>query len=152
MSRKKEVRRYLRSTMEVKLLVRNLWLWLLVSAVFALALYLNTKSWVFSVAMLVTLVMPYLIWFAVRYARIMAKADSYCFYRAKLDMPKPSPFIRQRFYFTVALDEEDGTHTVVDTHAVFHTYGIFFPKMDACLNQNVGIAYNPDTKMVIVAG
>ena len=152
MGRKKEVRRYLRRTMEVKLLVRNLWLWLLVSAVFALALYLNTKSWVFSVAMLVTLVVPYLIWFAVRYARIMAKAESYCFYRAKLDSPHPSLLIRNRFYFTVALGEEDGTHTVVDTHAVFHTYGIFFPKMDACLNQNVGIAYNPDTKMVIVAG
>ena len=152
MDRKKEVRRYLRRTMEVKLLVRNLWLWLLVSAVFALALYLNTKSWVFSVAMLVTLVMPYLIWFAVRYARIMAKAESYCFYRAKLDSPHPSLLIRNRFYFKVALDEENGTHTVVDTHAVFHTYGIFFPKMDACLNQNVGIAYNPDTKMVIVAG
>ena len=152
MSRKKEVRRYLRRTMEVKLLVRNLWLWLLVSAVFALALYLNTKSWVFSVAMLVTLVVPYLVWFAVRYARIMAKAESYCFYRAKLDSPHPSLLIRNRFYFTVALDEEDGTHTEVNTHAVFHTYGIFFPKMDACLNQNVGIAYNPDTKMVIVAG
>ena len=152
MRRKKEVRRYLRRTMEVKLLVRNLWLWLLVSAAFALALYLNTKSWVFSVAMLVTLVVPYLIWFAVRYARIMAKAESYCFYRAKLDTPHPSLLIRNRFYFTVALGEEDGTHTVVDTHAVFHTYGIFFPKMDACLNQNVGIAYNPDTKMVIVAG
>ena len=152
MRRKKEVRRYLRRTMEVKLLVRNLWLWLLVSAAFALALYLNTKSWVFSVAMLVTLVVPYLIWFAVRYARIMAKAESYCFYRAKLDTPHPSLLIRNRFYFTVALGEEDGTHTVVDTHAVFHTYGIFFPKMDACLNQNVGIAYNPDTQMVIVAG
>ena len=152
MRRKKEVRRYLRRTMEVKLLVRNLWLWLLVSAACALALYLNTKSWVFSVAMLVTLVVPYLIWFAVRYARIMAKAESYCFYRAKLDTPHPSLLIRNRFYFTVALGEEDGTHTVVDTHAVFHTYGIFFPKMDACLNQNVGIAYNPDTKMVIVAG
>ena len=152
MRRKKEVRRYLRRTMEVKLLVRNLLLWLLVSAAFALALYLNTKSWVFSVAMLVTLVVPYLIWFAVRYARIMAKAESYCFYRAKLDTPHPSLLIRNRFYFTVALGEEDGTHTVVDTHAVFHTYGIFFPKMDACLNQNVGIAYNPDTKMVIVAG
>ena len=152
MSRKKEVRRYLRRTMEVKLLVRNFWLWLLVSAAFALALYLNTKSWVFSVAMLVTLVVPYLIWFAVRYARIMAKAESYCFYRAKLDSPHPSLLIRNQFYFTVALDEEDGTLTVVNTHAVFHTYGIFFPKMDACLNQNVGIAYNPDTKMVIVAG
>ena len=152
MSRKKEVRRYLRRTMEVKLLVRNLWLWLVVSVVFALALYLNTKSWVISVAMLAIPFMPYLIFFVIRYTRIMAKAESYCFYQAKLDMPKPSPFIRQRFYFTVALDEEDGTHTVVNTHAVFHAYGIFFPKMDACLNQNVGIAYNPETKMVIIAG
>jgi len=152
MSRKKEVRRYLRRTMEVKVLVRNLWLWLVVSVVFALALYLNTKSWVISVAMLAIPFMPYLIFFVIRYTRIMAKPESYCFYRAKLDMPKPSPFIRQRFYFTVALDEEDGTHTVVNTHAVFHAYGIFFPKMDACLNQNVGIAYNPETKMVIVAG
>ena len=152
MSRKKEVRRYLRGTMEVKLLVRNLWLYFGIIGIFAVAMYLQTRMWELAVAMLATPAVPYLIWFVIRYARIMAKADSYCFYRAKLDMPKPSPFIRQRFYFTVALDEEDGTHTVVDTHAVFHAYGIFFPKMDACLNQNVGIAYNPETKMVVVAG
>ena len=152
MSRKKEVRRYLRRTMEVKLLVRNLWLYLGFCGIFEVAMFLSTRRWDITVIMLAILALPYLIWFAVRYLRIMAKAESYCFYRAKLDMPKPSPFIRQRFYFTVAPDEEDGTHTVVNTHAVCHAYGIFFPKMDACLNQNVGIAYNPETKMVIVAG
>ena len=152
MNRKQEVRRYLRRTMEVKLLVRNLWLLLVLSGFFALALYLNTKSWIFSAAMSATAFVPYLIFFVIRYTRIMAKAESYCFYRAKLDMPHSSLRIRNRFYFTVVLDEEDGTHTVVDTHAVFHAYGMLYPKMDVCLNQNVGIAYNPETKMVIVAG
>ena len=152
MSRKKEVRRYLRGTMEVKLLVRNLWLYFGIIGIFAVAMYLQTRMWELAVAMLATPAVPYLIWFVIRYARIMAKPESYCFYRAKLDSPHPSLLIRNQFYFTVALDEEDGTHTVVNTHAVFHAYGIFFPKMDACLNQNVGIAYNPDTKMVVVAG
>ena len=152
MDRKKEVRRYLRRTMEVKLLVRNLWLLLVLSGFFALALYLNTKSWIFSAAMSATAFVPYLIFFVIRYLRIMAKAESYCFYQAKLDMPHSSLRMRGRFYFTVVLDEEDGTHTVVDTHAVFHAYGMLYPKMDVCLNQNVGIAYNPETKMVIVAG
>ena len=152
MSRKKEVRRYLRSTMEVKLLLRNFWLYLGFCGIFGVAMSLSSRMWEIAVAMFAILAVPYLIWFVIRYARIMAKAESYCFYRAKLDSPHPSLLIRNQFYFTVALDEEDGTHTVVNTHAVFHAYGIFFPKMDACLNQNVGIAYNPDTKMVVVAG
>ena len=152
MDRKKEVRRYLRRTMEVKLLVRNLLLLLVLSGIFGLGLYLNTKSWIFSAAMSATAFVPYLIFFVIRYLRIMAKPESHCFYRAKLDMPHASLLIRNRFCFTVVLDEEDGAHTVVDTHAVFHAYGILFPKLEDCLNQNVGIAYNPDTKMVVVAG
>ena len=152
MSRKKEVRRYLRGTMEVKLLVRNFWIYLGLCGIFGAAMFLNTRRWDITVIMLAILGLPYLLWFVIRYVRIMAKPESYCFYRAKLDMPHHSPYIRERFYFTVALDEEDGTHTVVNTHAVFHAYGMFYPKMESCLNQNVGIAYNPDTKMVVVAG
>ena len=152
MSRKKEVRRYLRSTMEVKVLVRNTWLYLVIWVVCAAAIFLATRVWQAAVIMPAIIYTPYLIWFVIRYTRIMAKAESYCFYRAKLDAPHPSPYIRERFYFTVALDEEDGTHTVVNTHAVCHSYGIFLPALESCLNQNVGIAYNPETKMVIVAG
>ena len=152
MDRKKEVRRYLRRTMEVKLLVRNLWLLLVLAGIFGLGLYLNTNSWIFSAAMSATAFVPYLIFFVIRYLRIMAKPESYCFYQTQLDMPHASLLMRNRFCFTVVLDEEDGSHTVVDTHAVFHAYGMLYPKMEDCLNQNVGIAYNPETKMVIVAG
>ena len=156
MERKKEVRRYLRSTMEVKLLVRNALLYLVIDLVFALIsgvlLYQSVGVWQAEMLAPGIIIIPYLLWFLVRYARIMAKADHYCFYRAKLDTPKPSPWIRDRFYFTVALDEEDGNITVVDTHGVFHARGVLWPQMDRCLNQNVGIAYNPETKMVVVTG
>ena len=110
MSRKKEVRRYLRSTMEVKVLVRNTWLYLVIWVVCAAAIFLATRVWQAAIIMPAIIYTPYLIWFVIRYTRIMAKAESYCFYRAKLDAPHPSPYIRERFYFTVALDEEDGTY------------------------------------------
>ena len=152
MKRKKEVRRYLRRTMEVSIMVRNTWVYMGAWILLALACFFNLRMWLPSVAIPGIIFVPYLIFFGIRYLRIMAKAESYCFYRAKLDMPHPSMRIRNRFYFTVALDEEDGTYTVVDTHAVFHAYGILWPAMENCLNQNVGIAYNPETKMVVVAG
>lgn len=149
MSRKKEVRRYLRSTMEVKLLVRNTWLYLGFWALFGGSMHLLSRMWQFSVVIPAIFLLPYLLWFGIRYTRIMAKAESYCFYRAQLDSPHS---LGKWFYFTVALDEEDGTHTVVDTHVVCHCYGMFLPALENCLNQNVGIAYNPETKMVVVAG
>ena len=152
MNRKQEVRRYLRRTMEVKLLVRNTWISLVIYVLLGAVIFLNTRDWRISVLVPVLFAVPRLVWGVIRYARIMAKPESYCFYQTQLDMPHHSWWIKKRSYFTVALNEGDGTHTVVDTHAIFSDHGLFWPSMESCLNQTVTIAYNPDTKMVVVAG
>lgn len=151
MSRKKEVHRYLRKTLEVSLMVRNLWIWLGITVLCAAIIHLNVHVWSVTAVVLLAFV-PYLIFIMIRYLRIMAKAESYCFYRTKLASPHHSPRIKHRFYFTVRLEEDGEVPLTVDTHAVFHTYGILWPRMEDCMNQTVTIAYNPETNMVVVAG
>ena len=152
MSRIKEVRRYLRRTMEVSIFFRNLLVFFGSSLLLVGLIFLNTRNWPISLAVPAAYLVPYLIFFLIRYARIMAKAERYCFYQVKLDAPHHSWWVKHRSYFTVALDEGNGTHTVVDTHAVFSDHGFFWPAMESCLNQTVTVCYNPETKMVIVAG
>ena len=151
MNRRQEVRRYLRRTMEIKLILRNTGIYLGINLVLAAVFFLNTRLWQVS-ALPALWFVPYLVWAGIRYARIMAKPESYCFYRTKLDLPRCIGGKPPRYYFILALDEGDGTHTVVNSHAVFSSHGLFWPSMESCLNQTVTIAYNPDTKMVVVAG
>ena len=152
MSRKQEVRRYLRRTTEVKLLLRNTAIYLGINLVLAGVFFLNLRVWQASVLLPALWFVPYLVWFGIRYGRIMAKPESYCFYRAKLDLPRCIGGKPPRYYFILALDEGDGTHTVVNSHALFSSHGLFWPDMESCLNQDVAVAYNPETKMVVLAG
>lgn len=152
MDRKKEVRRYLRRTVEVSLMVRNFFIWLGITVLCGAIMYLNLRHIWFVAIFVLIAIAPNLIFFLIRYLRIMAKAESYCFYRTKLTSPHHSLRIKHRFYFTVRLEEDGEVPLTVDTHSVFHTYSILWPRMEDCLNQTVTVAYNPETNMVVVAG
>lgn len=151
MSRKKEVRQYLWKTLEMARMQLYLGLYGAGVVICAVVMYLSTKSWPAAAAMLIVF-LPYLIFFLVRTLKILAKPESYCFYQAKLEHPHHSPLIKNRFYFTVKLEEEGEVPLFVDTHAIFEGYSMMGLQMESCLNKTVTIAYNPDTEMVVVAG
>ena len=82
--------------------------------------------------------------------RIFRKAESYRFYEAKLTQPHGTYF--RSMYFTVLLQDEDGT-IITRTHSIFgtgkHQRG---PLMEDYLNKTVTVAYNEFTEEVVVIG
>ena len=97
----------------------------------------------------VTLV-PYVIFCAVRTARIFHRAGDYFFCRTKLCNPHGG-VLRDSIYFSVLLEDPvDKKKFFADTHAIFVTRG--FPRLDEYLNSSVTVAYNRRTGMVVVIG
>ena len=97
----------------------------------------------------VTLV-PYVIFCAVRTARIFHRAGDYFFCRVKLCNPHGG-VLRDSIYFSVLLEDPvDKKKFFADTHAIFATRG--FPRLDEYLNSSVTVAYNRRTGMVVVIG
>lgn len=103
----------------------------------------------FGVAMLLfcILVLPVLLFCLWRSYRIFEKPEAYIFCRGILDRPHAG-MLRDTMYFTVVLDKK----YVVDTHSIFQIRSLFGPEFERYVNQPVTIAYNEETKTVVVIG
>lgn len=94
---------------------------------------------------------PFAIFLLWRGLQIFRRAEEYVFYRAKLSQPHQK-WPLKAMYFTVVLEEPDGTRQVVDTHAIFACHGIMEPLMESYVNSTVTIGLNRETGMVVVIG
>lgn len=83
--------------------------------------------------------------------RIYRNYEAYQFYQVKLNQPHSQGWIRS-MYFTVLLQDEEGTQ-VANTHSIFgtnkHQIG---PIMEDYLNKTVTVGYNEETGEVVVIG
>ena len=94
---------------------------------------------------------PFVIFHLWRTFQIFRRVEDYTFYRTKLSQ------FQQRFplktmYFTVVLEESDGSKQVVDTHAIFSSTGVVEPLVGSYVNSTVTIGLNKETGMVVVIG
>ena len=94
---------------------------------------------------------PFVIFHLWRTFQIFRRVEDYTFYRTKLSQ------FQQRFplktmYFTVVLEESDGSKQVVDTHAIFSGTGLVEPLVGSYVNSTVTIGLNKETGMVVVIG
>ena len=55
-------------------------------------------------------------------------------------------------YFTVVLEEPDGSKLIENTHAIFACHGIMEPLVSDYVNSEVTVALNKRTGMVVVIG
>lgn len=84
--------------------------------------------------------------------RIYRDADGYRLYKATLSQPHGG-FPRGYMYFTIVLEEPDGSRFIVNTNTIFQSYGTSFgPSMENYVNQTVTVAYNETTGAVVVIG
>lgn len=108
---------------------------------------ISTAVGIFAVCGLIILVPSLRICF-----RIYRELAGYRLYKATLSQPH-SGFPRGYMYFTVVLEETDGSKFIVNTNTIFQSYGTAFgPSMEDYVNQTVTIAYNEDTEAVVVIG
>lgn len=94
---------------------------------------------------------PFVVFHLWRTFQIFRRIEDYTFYKAKLTR------FQQRFplktmYFTVVLEESDGSKQVVDTHAIFASHGVMEPLVESYVNSTVAIGLNRKTGMVVVIG
>lgn len=84
--------------------------------------------------------------------RIYKDITGYRLYKATLSQPHGG-FPRGFMYFTVVLEDPDGSRFIVNTNTIFQSYGTSFgPSMENYVNQTVTVAYNEDTGEVVVIG
>lgn len=143
---KSENRRRLLDSLEVRCVIRDFFIILAAAGLFTLVSRDATGKTVFLIVCAV-----FLIFYLIRVLSILRKADSYRFYRAELTQPHRR-FPLKSMYFTVVLEDGDGTKHVLETHAIFAYHGLAGPLMKDYVNRTVTIAHNRETGMVVVIG
>lgn len=103
-------------------------------------------------ALFAVLLLPFWGFYLWRIFRIFHKAEKYDFCRSTLDRPHQFFFRRERMYFTVIIEEPDGSKYPTDTHAIFVSHGFIGPLVENYVNSTVTIGYNKETGMVVVIG
>lgn len=84
--------------------------------------------------------------------RIYRDTSGYRLFMATLSQPHGG-YPRGFMYFTIVLEEADGSKFIVNTNTVFQSYGTSFgPSMENYVNQTVTVAYNDNTGAVVVMG
>ena len=94
---------------------------------------------------------PFLLFYLIRILRIYRKPERYVFSKVELRRPYHS-FNSHVMYFSILVENSEGRKIPADTHAIFATRGLIGPLMEEYVNRTVTVAYNEDTKMVVVIG
>lgn len=94
---------------------------------------------------------PFVVFHLWRTVQIFRRPEDYTFHRAVLSQPHQK-WPLKAMYFTVWLEESDGSKSVADTHAIFACHGIVEPLVESYVNSTVTIARNTQTGMVVVIG
>lgn len=149
-----QIRQRLQASLELTCARNNLILYAAAAPVMTLVTIFATghpEFWPLAVALSLALFLPFIIFYALRIARIFRSPEHYRFCRCVLAQPHPG-FLRHTMYYTVLLEDPDGRKFPADTHAIFYARGSFGPTVEDFTNKTVTIAYNPETDMVVVVG
>lgn len=157
MTDKREIRRYLRNSLEMHCLRRDA-----ILSTVLVVLVLGIRSCTnrpysgndFPVALIVGAVtlLPFWCFWIYRSIQIFRRVEGYRFYKCRLSSPHQRPFSKGAMYFTVVIEDENGTRFIRDTHAIFQSHGVMDPLLEDYINQTVTIGYNRETEMVVVIG
>lgn len=148
MTEKEVIRDRLWHSLEMHVVRRDLILYLIAIGVFLLITGENHSVGIFLACLGFG---PFVVFYLWRAFQIFRGIEGYTFYTAKLTQ------FQQRFplktmYFTVVLEESDGSKQVVDTHAIFSSTGVVEPLVESYVNSTVTIGLNKETGMVVVIG
>ena len=113
---------------------------------------LTERFWVLTVTIAGLMLLPTGGFALIRTIQIFRKPESYIFCPAALRLPREGPVRYSIYYTALAEDPEDGSKFIVDTHAIFLTHGMTGPTVTEYTGRTVTIAYNRETKMVVVIG
>lgn len=143
-----DTRRRLWDSLEMQVLRRDLIMYLIAAGLFLLMTGENRTAGLLLGCFCFG---PFVIFHLWRTFQIFRRPEDYTFYRTKLSQ------FQQRFplrtmYFTVVLEESDGSKQVVDTHAIFSGTGLVEPLVQSYVNSTVTIGLNRETGMVVVIG
>lgn len=135
-------------SLEMQVLRRDLILYLIAIALFLL---ITREHWAVGLLLACIGFGPFVVFCLWRGLQIFRAVADYTFYQAKLSR------FHQRFplktmYFTVVLEEPDGSRQVVETHAIFSSTGVVEPLVESYVNSTVTIGLNQETGMVVVIG
>lgn len=157
MTDKREIRRYLWDSLEMHCLRRDA----ILSTVLVF-LVLGIRSCAnrpysgndLSVALVVGAVtlLPFWCFWIYRSIQIFRRVEGYRFYKCRLSSPHQRPFSKGAMYFSVVIEDENGTRFIRDTHAIFQSHGVMSPLLEEYINQTVTVGYNRETEMVVVIG
>ena len=95
-------------------------------------------------------VVPVLLFCLLRTAKIFRKPESYIFQDVRFDRPMGGR-LRDTVRFKVTVKRSDGKEVFATTHSIFQTHGIGF-LMEDYVNSIVCVAYNEETKTLVVIG
>ena len=143
-------RRRLWDSLELHCLRRDLILVLIAMVVFMLFAW-DDRFWVLALVMDCVVFGPMLIFYLWRGIQIFRKPGSYTFYKTTLTRFHQK-FPLKAMYFTVVLEEPDGSKRIEETHAIFACHGIVEPLLESYVNRDVTIGLNEETGMVVVIG
>ena len=94
---------------------------------------------------------PFVIFYICRGVQIFRKPEGYTFYKTTLSRFHQK-FPLKMMYFTVVLEEPDGSKRIENTHAIFASYGIVEPLVESYVNSTITIGLNKETGMLVVIG
>jgi hypothetical protein len=95
-------------------------------------------------------VLPVVAFCLLRTAKIFRKPESYIFQDVRFDRPMGGR-LRDTVRFKVTVKRSDGKEVFATTHSIFQTHGIGF-LMEDYVNSIVCVAYNEETKTLVVIG
>ena len=151
---KKQIKEYLRDSLELKVLWGNLLL--IIPVVIVVACLQAGKGmgresfWLATAIVSSVSAGPYLIFCIVRTLMIFRRAGDYFFCRVKLSNPHGG-FLRNSIRFRVLVEDPvDGGKYFLDTHAIFATRGPL--GLEEYVGRTVTIGHNRETGMVVVIG
>jgi hypothetical protein len=107
--------------------------------------------WGIAAILLAIVFLPFLGYYLFHIVRIFRKSDQYVFCKVNLVNPSAGWF-RGTMYFTILAEHETMRKIVVNTRPIFHTHGLIGPLFCDYVNQQITIAYNSETEVVVVIG
>ena len=150
MEEKSVTRHRLWHSLEMHCLRRDLIMMLIAMGLFLLFTW-GDGYWLLSLILDCLFFGPFVIFYLWRGIQIFRKPESYTFYKTTLSRFHQK-FPLKSMYFTVVLEEPDGSKRIENTHATFACHGIIEPLVESYVNSTVTIGLNNETGMVVVIG
>ena len=150
MADKSAVHERLWHSLEMHCLRRDL-IMILVAMVLSVLIYWGNQVGWLSIVLTGIVFGPFLVFYLWRGFQIFRKPEGYVFYRTTLSRFQQK-FPLKSMYFTVELEEPDGSKRMENTHAIFSCHGIVEPLVGSYVNSAVTIGLNKKTGMVVVIG